>query len=43
MGSRATPIPVESKPNARWSVDLVHDQFGLAGRRLRILNIGRMT
>src|ERR1700735_3063254 len=37
VGARA-PIPVESKPNARWSVDLVHDQFA-CGRRLRILNI----
>src|SRR5579863_3333562 len=26
VGSRA-PILVESKPNARWSVDFVHDQF----------------
>ncbi len=37
VGSRA-PIPVESKPNARWSVDFVHDQL-VCGRRLRILNI----
>ena len=37
MGSRA-PILVESKPNARWSVDFVHDQLA-CGRRLRILNI----
>ena len=36
-GSRA-PILVESKPNARWSVDFVHDQLA-CGRRLRILNI----
>src|ERR1700722_9890775 len=36
-GSRA-PIVVESKPNARWSVDFVHDQLA-CGRRLRILNI----
>ena len=31
VGSRA-PILVESKPNARWSVDFVHDQFA-CGRR----------
>jgi putative transposase len=37
VGSRA-PIMVESKPNARWSVDFVHDQLA-CGRRLRILNI----
>jgi transposase InsO family protein len=37
VGSRA-PILVESKPNARWSVDFVHDQLA-CGRRLRILNI----
>jgi transposase InsO family protein len=37
VGSRA-PIPVESKPNARWSGDFVHDQLA-CGRRLRILNI----
>jgi putative transposase len=37
MGSRA-PILVESKPNARWSMDFVHDQLA-CGRRLRILNI----
>src|SRR5580692_2156295 len=36
-GSRA-PVLVESKPNARWSVDFVHDQLA-CGRRLRILNI----
>ena len=36
-GSRA-PILVEAKPNARWSLDFVHDQLG-CGRRLRILNI----
>ena len=35
VGSRA-PILVESKPNARWSVDFVHDQLA-CGRRLRIL------
>ena len=37
MGSRS-PILVESKPNARWSVDFVHDQLA-CGRRFRILNI----
>ena len=37
VGSRA-PILVESKPNAAWSVDFVHDQLA-CGRRLRILNI----
>ena len=37
-GSRGRPILVESKPNARWSVDFVHDQL-VCGRRLRILNI----
>ena len=35
---REAPILVESKPNARWSVDFVHDQLA-CGRRLRILNI----
>ena len=30
-GSRA-PILVEAKPNARWSLDFVHDQLG-CGRR----------
>jgi putative transposase len=33
-----TPILVEAKANARWSVDFVHDQFG-SGRRFRILNV----
>jgi putative transposase len=37
VGTRA-PIPVEAKPNARWSLDFVHDQFA-CGRRFRILNI----
>ncbi len=37
VGSRL-PILVESKPNARWSVDFVHDQFA-CGRQFRILNI----
>ena len=34
----SAPILVESKSNARWSVDFVHDQLA-SGRRLRILNI----
>ncbi|MCP1838561.1 transposase InsO family protein [Bradyrhizobium sp. USDA 4538] len=29
---------MEAKPNARWSLDFVHDQFA-NGRRFRILNI----
>src|SRR5208283_426275 len=37
VGTRA-PIVVEAKPNARWSLDFVHDQFA-SGRRFRILNI----
>lgn len=37
VGTR-TPILVEAKINARWSLDFVHDQFTL-GRRFRILNI----
>lgn len=36
-GTRA-PIPVEARPNARWSIDFVHDQFA-NGRRFRVLNI----
>jgi transposase InsO family protein len=36
-GTRA-PILVEAMPNARWSVDFVHDQL-VTGRRLRILNV----
>ena len=36
-GTRA-PIPVEARPNARWLIDFVHDQFA-CGRRFRILNI----
>ena len=36
-GSRA-PILIEALPNARWSVDFVHDQLS-NGRRLRILNV----
>ena len=37
VGTRA-PIVVEARPNARWSLDFVHDQFA-CGRRFRILNI----
>jgi putative transposase len=37
VGTRA-PILVEAIPNARWSLDFVHDQFA-NGRRFRILNI----
>jgi transposase InsO family protein len=37
VGTR-TPILVEAKINARWSLDFVHDQFAI-GRRFRILNI----
>jgi len=37
VGRRA-PILVEAKPNARWSVDFVHDQLA-CGRRFRILNV----
>jgi transposase InsO family protein len=37
IGTR-TPILVEAKVNARWSLDFVHDQFS-HGRRFRILNI----
>jgi putative transposase len=36
-GSRA-PILTEVRPNARWSVDFVHDQLS-DGRRFRILNV----
>ena len=36
-GVRA-PIPVEARPNARWSLDFVSDQFA-NGRRFRVLNI----
>ncbi|WP_247355322.1 IS3 family transposase, partial [Bradyrhizobium sp. 160] len=36
-GTRA-PVLVEAKPNARWSLDFVYDQFA-NGRRFRVLNI----
>src|SRR4029078_6845954 len=37
VGTRA-PILVEARPNARWSLDVVHDQFA-CGRRFRVLNV----
>jgi len=37
VGTRA-PILLEARPNARWSLDFVHDQFG-CGRRFRVLNV----
>ena len=37
LGLRA-PILVEARPNARWSLDFVHDQMA-NGRRFRVLNI----
>lgn len=37
IGTRA-PILVEARPNARWSLDFVHDQME-GGRRFRVLNI----
>jgi putative transposase len=37
VGTRV-PILVEARPNARWSLDFVHDQFA-CGRRFRVLNI----
>jgi putative transposase len=37
VGIRA-PILVEARPNARWSLDFVHDQLA-GGRRFRIFNI----
>ena len=37
LGTRA-PMLVEARPNARWSLDFVHDQLA-NGRRFRILNI----
>ena len=37
VGTRA-PILIEARPNARWSLDFVHDQFA-DGRRFRILNV----
>jgi len=37
LGVRA-PLLVEARPNARWSLDFVHDQMA-NGRRFRILNV----
>jgi putative transposase len=37
VGTRA-PILVAAKPNARWSVDFVHDQFA-GSRRFRVFNV----
>ncbi len=37
IGTRA-PIPVEARPNARWSLDFVHDQFA-NGQRFRVLSV----
>jgi putative transposase len=37
-GRNPRPILVEAKPNARWSLDFVHDQLA-CGRRFRVLNI----
>ena len=37
VGTRA-PILVEARPNARWSLDFVHDQFA-NGQRFRVLNL----
>ena len=37
VGTRA-PLLVEARPNARWSLDFIHDQF-VCGRRFRVLNI----
>ncbi|GAB4347110.1 MAG: hypothetical protein Kow0026_00010 [Oricola sp.] len=37
VGTRA-PLLVEARPNARWSLDFVHDQFA-NGQRFRVLNV----
>ncbi|WP_425430962.1 IS3 family transposase [Donghicola tyrosinivorans] len=37
VGTRA-PILVEARPNARWSMDFVHDQFA-NGQRFRVMNV----
>ena len=37
IGSRA-PILIKARPNARWSLDFVHDQFA-GGQRFRVLNV----
>ena len=36
-GTRA-PLVIAARPNARWSIDFIHDQMA-GGRRFRILNI----
>ena len=33
-----TPILVEARPNARWSLDFVYDQFA-GGQRFRVLDV----
>lgn len=37
IGTRA-PILIEARPNVRWSLDFVHDQFA-GGQRFRVLNV----
>ena len=37
VGTRA-PIVVEARPNARWSLDFVHNQMA-SGQRFRVLNV----
>ena len=37
FGARA-PILVEARPNARWSLDFVHDPFA-GDQRFRVLNV----
>lgn len=37
VGTRA-PVVVEARPNARWSLDFVHDQMA-SGQRFRVLNV----
>ena len=37
VGTRA-PILVEARPDARWSLDFVHDQFA-NGQRFRVLDV----
>ena len=37
VGTRA-PMVVEARPNARWSLDFVHDQMA-SGQRFRVLNV----
>lgn len=40
VGTRA-PILVEARPNARWSLNFVHDQFA-GGQRFRVLKRCRL-